>query len=116
MPQCKALRTFHSQQYGYIRAGTRFSSEPNYAHDLVRNGLIQILDPGGPSRTQALPGAPSTKNDPPVLQPDPDLQPAPPPLTEDQPDDGAEKQSALSRVARVLQRPTAPTSKVNAKR
>src|ERR1700728_3806964 len=80
--QCKALKTFHSTQYGYIRAGTRFASEPNYAHDLVRNGLIQILDPGGPSRTQALGGAPSIKNAPPVLQPDQDLQPAPPQVTE----------------------------------
>ena len=113
--QCKALKTFHSTQYGYIRAGTRFASEPNYAHDLVRNGLIQILDPGGPSRTQALGGAPSIKNAPPVLQPDQDLQPAPPQVTEVQPGAGAATPSALSRAVRALQRPTAGTSKANAK-
>jgi hypothetical protein len=114
MPQCKAIKTFHSEHYGYIRAGTRFSSDKNYALQLRSRGLIQIIaDENGPSRTQAFEGAPETKNEPPVLQPDKDLQQAD---SADQQRDGAEKQSALSRVGRVLQRPTAPTPKANAKR
>jgi hypothetical protein len=114
MPQCKAIKTFNSTQYGYIRAGTRFSSEKNYALALRSKGLIEIIaDEIKPDRTQAFPGAPSVKNAPPVLQPDEDLQR---PHTEDPEDAGGEKPSALSRVARVLQRPTASTSKANAKR
>ena len=113
MPQCKALKTFNSTQYGYIRAGSRFSSEKNYANQLRRNGLIEILKEDiEPSRTQAFNGPPVTQGKEPPFQP--------PSLASNDTAvlaaDGAEKPSALSRVARALQRPTAPSSKASAKR
>lgn len=113
MPECKALKTFNSIQYGFIRAGSRFSSEKNYANQLRRNGLIEILkDDIEPSRTQAFKGAPASQGKEPPFQP-PSLASND---TADLAADGEGRPSALSRVARALQRPTAPSSKVSAKR
>lgn len=114
MPQCKALKTFNSTQYGFIRAGSHFSSEPQYAQDLLRHGLIEIEgDSMQPSRTQAMLHAPVTQGKEP---------PSAPPLavnrsvTVDRRDDGEEKLSASSRADRASHHPTSSTSKGNAKR
>ena len=121
MPQCKAVKTFHSEQLGYLRAGTRFSADKAYANQLRARGLIVILSEGPePARTQAFAGAPTTQG---KVQ-----SPAPPPVSRgitaeslssrasvDLADGGAGKPSALSRAGRALQKLTAPTSKANAK-
>lgn len=108
MPECKALKTFNSARYGFIRAGSRFSSEKGYAHELVLNGLAQILaDPLQPERVQAHPGAPQVKK---TLE-----SPSPPPLEGDPPAAGVARPSRLSRAARALTRPTARSSKTGAK-
>jgi hypothetical protein len=121
MPQCKAIKTFHSEQLScYMRAGTRFSADKAYANALRSKGLIVILSEGPePERVQSFDGAPLGK----------DPQPAPPPASRgitadslashtsaDLEADGAEKPSVLSRVGQALRKPTAPTSKANAKR
>lgn len=120
MPACKAIKTFHSTQYGYIRAGTRFHSDKNYADQLRTRGLIEIIaDVREASRAQVLQA-------PKIKAPHPDgiqvlpkkATPEPPPASDSAVpgDAGAAKPSALSRAARALQRQIAPTSKASAKR
>jgi hypothetical protein len=110
--QCKALKTFNSTQYGFIRTGARFTSEHGYAMQLRANGLIEILnEPNQPQRVQAFGSAPVTQgkeqapSNPPPARPD----------SAGQADDGAAKPSLLSRAGRASQRPTAHTSKGNAR-
>lgn len=59
----KALKPFHSKQYGFITAGSQFNCEPAYARNLVRNKLITILDEDapGPNEDKAVPAAPARK-------------------------------------------------------
>jgi hypothetical protein len=113
MPECKALRTFNSDKYGFIRLGSRFSSEKGYAIELQSKGLIQILpDPLEPARVQALPGAPRVQGKDPPAEPPPPAAPS----TADPLAAGEATPSALSRVGRALRRRTATTSKADAKR
>lgn len=112
MPECKALRTFNSDKYGFIRMGSRFSSEKGYAQELRTRGLIEILpDPLEPARVQAHPLAPRVQGK------DPPADPPPPAASSmaDPPADGEATPSALSRVGRALRRRTATTSKADAK-
>lgn len=107
MPQCKALKTFNSQLYGFIRAGSRFSSEPGYARELAAKAMIEILpDALEPERVQAIPGAPFEKK-----------EPSPPqfPAADPPPAAGEARPSRLSRAAQALTRRTAITSKRGAK-
>lgn len=112
MAECKALRTFNSDKYGFIRAGSRFSSEVAYAHDLKRNGLCEILvddlrlHPLKPDLNQAVPRAPQIKEQP------SDPPPAAAPLqdTADPQDAGQDQQSLLSRVVRASRRKTSKRS------
>jgi len=59
----KALKSFQSKAYGFITAGAKFSCEPAYARDLVRNKLIEILeeDAPGPKDDKSVPSAPARK-------------------------------------------------------
>jgi hypothetical protein len=108
MAECKALRTFNSDRYGFIRAGSHFSSEVGYAQDLVRNGLAQIIvdEPHPTRQVQAFPRAPEIKEQP----PDPPPAAANNPVTADPPADGPEKSSLLSRAVRASRRRTANPS------
>jgi hypothetical protein len=102
MPECKALKTFHSDKYGMLRAGTRFSSEKGYAVELQSRGLVEIL-PNEPQRTQAFAGAPMTQG---LIR------------TEDLPVDGEAKPFVSSRAGPASHKPTVMPSKPsgNAKR
>lgn len=109
MAECKALRTFNSERYGFIRAGSRFSSEVAYAHDLRRNGLCEIIEDDlrlRPDHNQAIPRAPETKTQP----SDPPPAAAPNTDTADPPDDGPDPPSLLSRVVRASRRKTVKRS------
>ena len=110
MPECKALATFNSRQYGFIRLGSRFSSDKSYADELLRNGLIEIIpDPLEPARTQSFPRAPSTSgND----------QPEPPtdPNSEDPPDAGSVPPLSSSRAGLASRRKTSRSRGASANR
>jgi hypothetical protein len=111
MPECKALKTFNSAKYGFIRYGSRFSSEKGYANELRIRGLIEILpDPLEPARVQALEGAPARLGKEPSASPPPSA-----PETAAPPADGEAKRSLLSRVGRASRRAIATTSKGDAK-
>ena len=111
--QCKALKTFNSTQYGFIRTGARFTSEHGYAMQLRANGLIEILnEPNQPQRVQAFGTAPVTQG----KEQAPSAPPPARPNSAAPPADGEAKPSLLSRAGRALQRPTASTSGGNAKR
>jgi hypothetical protein len=110
MPECKAIKSFNSAKYGFIRHGSRFSSEKGYANELRMLGLIEILpDTLQPARVQAHAAAPMGKEPP--ASPPPSLDPplAGPPAA------GAARPSALSRAGQALRRRTATTSKDDAK-
>lgn len=110
MPECKALATFNSRQYGFIRLGSRFSSDKAYAAELQRLGLIEILaDPLEPARTQAFPGAPSTSRS---EQPDPPANPT----AEDPPDAGQIPPLSSSRAGLASRRKTSRSRGASASR
>ena len=110
MPECKALRSFKSSQYGFIRSGSRFSSEKAYASDLLRLGLIEIIpDPLEPARTQSFPRAPATSGN---RQP----QDPPRPSSEDPPDAGEVKPLSSSRAGLASRRKTSRSSGASANR
>lgn len=108
--ECKALRTFNSSRFGYIRTGARFScDDKGHAHELRRNGLIEILpNPPGPDRFEAIKRAPQEKGQP--LEPPPAVGEKNLPV-EDAPADGQARRSLLSRVVRPSTRKTARSSK-----
>lgn len=110
MPECKALRTFNSRQYGFIRLGSQFSSDKAYASELRRLGLIKILpDPLEPARNQSFPRAPATSgNDRPPARPDQN--------SEDPPDAGEVKPLSSSRVGQASRRRTSRTLGASANR
>jgi len=107
MPQCKALKSFHSDKYGMIRTGTRFSSEQGYALELATKGLVEIINaPLEPERKQAFTAAPLSKG------------PQPFPGLADPPGAGEAKPFVSLPAAQASQKPTAQPSKPsgNAKR
>lgn len=68
--QVRALRSF-AGRYGHIRVGQIFSSAPNYAQDLMRNGLVEKVGDPGPDKNRAIPEAPARADAPPPVRPPP---------------------------------------------
>lgn len=73
--QVRALRSFNGR-YGHIRVGQIFSSAPNYAQDLMRNGLVELLKEPGPEKDRAIPEAPKRAEEPPPVRPPPTEPPS----------------------------------------
>ncbi len=62
--QVRALKSF-TGRYGHIRVGQVFNCVPNYAAELIANGLVRDMGEPGPSADRALPGAPHRADVPP---------------------------------------------------
>lgn len=78
--RCRARVRFNSN-YGPVRAGDIFWSEPTYAEQMRRRGNVTLVEAADvrPSRRQAFPIAPATKEGAPGKEPAPaEQQPAPP--------------------------------------
>lgn len=56
--QVRALKSF-SGRYGHIRVGQIFHCVPNYAADLLRQGLVEKRPEPGPADNRSIPGAPA---------------------------------------------------------
>ena len=115
--ECRALKTFNSERYGFMRAGARFSSELQYANQLRIKGMVEFLpDPLAPERTQAHIQAPRNQahTDAPLGKGPPSEHP---PLDDTAPpaDDGEAKPSLSSRVGQALRAKTARRSKAAVK-
>jgi hypothetical protein len=106
--QVRAKVTFQSQ-YGLVRSGEVFSAEEHYANQLLKGGKVtrepdELREPLKVDRTQHFKDAP-LKKDQPTPQPS---------ASENQPDDGAERPSLLSRAGRRLRKPTSDTAEPDA--
>lgn len=96
--QCKARKAF-SSRYGMMRPGNIFSSDPDYAKELQKLGMIEILPAKlGPDRIQAHTTAPHIKTGKELSTENP--QPSPNQDSAGLKDDGEAKPSSASRPVR----------------
>lgn len=102
--QVRALVDFHSQ-YGRIRKGQIFSSEPSYANEQLRLCHVEIIEEK-PAHAPTAPGKVESSDAPPTQQ-ESMAQPSPTsPDTEPTADDGQARQSSASPRARRSRRKT----------
>ena len=73
----RAIASFNASRYGsFIRLGQIFFSEPDYAQELVRKKLVELVqDTPKPQRHQAMMQAPNLGK---AQETDPPLSPGPP--------------------------------------